>query len=438
MVTGDYTISGLEPADPTGAYLGDTAAAVYSGTPFVSSAGSAANASATSPPVMQDPPPPYTITVANGTFTVGDGYALTLASTGKLTVNPATSLTITANDQSVTYGGALPMLTVTYSGFVAGDTAASLTTAPTVTSATPSTANVGIYANTITASGAVDPNYTITYLPGALTITPRAVTYTVANANSNFGSTPVVGAATLSGVLPGQVVTPTVGVFSAATPVALSPTTPTGAYTEEVTALNNANYVIAPVGNSPGELTIYGPVVDPGQLPGLTMISAPAGSGGSLLNSDDIEAQLLAGSSACSNGSGLADPTRFSDPKTALLALATGMEKLFQSCQNVTPSTIATALDAYAARLEILAPQLPPQLRSLPAIIERAAQRIRAAKTPQEAVGAVISAIAEVHKAIALLRAGNPDMATIAATARQSVDATLQSARVSLLRAASL
>ena len=40
------------------------------------------------------------------------------------------ALTITANNQSKVYGAALPALTASYSGFVNGDTSASLTTGP--------------------------------------------------------------------------------------------------------------------------------------------------------------------------------------------------------------------------------------------------------------------------------------------------------------------
>ncbi len=46
---------------------------------------------------------------------------------GALTVTPA-ALTITANNQTKVYGAALPTLTASYSGFVNGDTSASLTT----------------------------------------------------------------------------------------------------------------------------------------------------------------------------------------------------------------------------------------------------------------------------------------------------------------------
>ena len=69
---------------------------------------------------------------------------------GTLTVNPA-GLTITANNQSKAYGAAFPALTVSYSGFVNGDTAASLTTPPTVTTTGTAEQRRGHYP--ITASG---------------------------------------------------------------------------------------------------------------------------------------------------------------------------------------------------------------------------------------------------------------------------------------------
>ena len=51
---------------------------------------------------------------------------------GTLTVDAA-GLTITANNQTMVYGSELPVLTASYSGFVNGDSSASLTTQPTLT-----------------------------------------------------------------------------------------------------------------------------------------------------------------------------------------------------------------------------------------------------------------------------------------------------------------
>ncbi len=85
------------------------------------------------------------------------------------TVDPA-PLTITANNQTMIYGTALPTLTASYAGFVNGDTPASLTTLPTLTTTATTSSPAGSYP--ITASGAADPNYTISYVPGTLTVTP--------------------------------------------------------------------------------------------------------------------------------------------------------------------------------------------------------------------------------------------------------------------------
>src|SRR5262249_10288006 len=93
----------------------------------------------------------------------------------------AAVLTITANNETRPYGAANPALTVSYSGFVNGDTAASLTTAPTVSTTATAASGVGTYP--ITAGGAVsaNANYTIAYVPGTLTVTPAALTITARN-----------------------------------------------------------------------------------------------------------------------------------------------------------------------------------------------------------------------------------------------------------------
>ena len=54
---------------------------------------------------------------------------------GTLQVSPA-PLTITANDATKVYGGRVPVYTASYSGFVNGDTPASLTTPPSLTAST--------------------------------------------------------------------------------------------------------------------------------------------------------------------------------------------------------------------------------------------------------------------------------------------------------------
>jgi hypothetical protein len=103
-------------------------------------------------------------------------YTISYAA-GALTVTPA-PLTITANNQSKAYGQANPPLTVSYSGFVNGDTAASLTTTPTITTTATTTSAVSASPYPINVGGAIDPDYTIVYRAGTLTITGVATTAT--------------------------------------------------------------------------------------------------------------------------------------------------------------------------------------------------------------------------------------------------------------------
>ena len=93
---------------------------------------------------------------------------------GTLSVTPV-ALTITANSFSRAYNTANPTLTASYAGFVNGDSATNLTTQPAISTTAIATSPVGTYP--ITATGAVDGNYTIGYVAGVMTVTTG--TYTV-------------------------------------------------------------------------------------------------------------------------------------------------------------------------------------------------------------------------------------------------------------------
>ena len=110
---------------------------------------------------------PYAITVDDATGSGLPNYTITYVN-GSLAVVPA-PLIITANDLSRAYGAANPTLTATYSGFVNGEPAASLTTPVVLGTTAIADSPAGAYP--IVASGAASPNYTITFRPGALTVT---------------------------------------------------------------------------------------------------------------------------------------------------------------------------------------------------------------------------------------------------------------------------
>jgi MBG domain (YGX type)/Pentapeptide repeats (8 copies)/Fibronectin type III domain/Bacterial Ig domain len=127
---------------------------------------------------------------AAGTCTVtasqaGDAHWLAAQSVSRtFSVAPA-PLSVSAPSTARAYGAANPAFTPAYSGFVNGDTAASLTTQPTCTTTATPVSPVGTYP--INCSGASSTNYAIAYIPGTLTIaiadrfvTPAKTTLNVA------------------------------------------------------------------------------------------------------------------------------------------------------------------------------------------------------------------------------------------------------------------
>ena len=100
------------------------------------------------------------------------------------------SLTIAADNQSMTYGGTVPTLTATYTGLVNGDDASVVSDLSLATSAT-SSSDVGSY--TITASGATASNYSITFVNAAVTVEQAALTITANDQSMTYGDTVQLG-----------------------------------------------------------------------------------------------------------------------------------------------------------------------------------------------------------------------------------------------------
>ncbi|MCC8424742.1 MBG domain-containing protein, partial [Mucilaginibacter sp. UR6-11] len=140
---------------------------------------------------------PYTISASSA---VSANYSITYVS-GTLSVN-AVPLTITADNQVKIYGAALPALTANYIGFVNSDTPANLTTAPTLTTTATSSSPVNTYA--ITAGGAMDSDYTISYAPGTLTIGKAQLTITADNQSKAYGDAVPTLTASYAGFVNGE------------------------------------------------------------------------------------------------------------------------------------------------------------------------------------------------------------------------------------------
>ncbi len=141
--------------------------------------------------------------VSAGSLTATGNYTIGEFDPGTLVVNRA-PLTIMANSASMTQGSALPTLTVTYIGFVNGDT--SLSTPPTISTAGTALSAAGTYL--IVATGARSIDYTISYANGVLIITPAnnpepsqetiPFNITTNDPNDLFGACPA-----LAGAIPG-------------------------------------------------------------------------------------------------------------------------------------------------------------------------------------------------------------------------------------------
>jgi hypothetical protein len=104
-----------------------------------------------------------------GSFSDADGNYR--ASRAKRTVTlrvKKARLTITASGGAMTVAGTPPTIVAGYGGFVNGETPASLTVEPTCSAAATASSRVGSYFSSC--SGAVDPNYNITYIRGMVTV----------------------------------------------------------------------------------------------------------------------------------------------------------------------------------------------------------------------------------------------------------------------------
>lgn len=95
-------------------------------------------------------------------------------------------LTITANNATEVYGEPTPAFSVSYLGFVNGDTPSALGGTLACTTTATSASPVASYP--ITCSGQTSSTYDIQYVPGTLAITPAALTVTANNATRLYGS----------------------------------------------------------------------------------------------------------------------------------------------------------------------------------------------------------------------------------------------------------
>ncbi|HYE87953.1 MAG TPA: MBG domain-containing protein [Vicinamibacterales bacterium] len=166
---------------------------------------------------------PYTITAADATGTGLQNYAVSYG-TALLTVSPAT-LTITSNVPNKVYGSAIAFAGTefTATGLVNTDTVTSVSLASTGTEATAGVSGSPYVVTVGNAVGSGLANYSIDYVNGSMTVTPKALNITVTpavrtktyNTVATFGTNEFVA----SGLVNGDTVT-AVTLTSAGAPAA--------------------------------------------------------------------------------------------------------------------------------------------------------------------------------------------------------------------------
>ena len=161
----------------------------------------------------------------------------------------AALVVVTASSASMTYGGAVPAITATYSGFVNGDSAASLTTPPTCSTAAESSSPVGPYASSC--SGAADPNYSFSYVNGSVEVDPAPLSVAASSASATYGSAAPTITPSYSGFVNGD------SASSLTTPPTCSTSatasSPVGSYPSSCAGAVDPNYTISYVG---GEVVV--------------------------------------------------------------------------------------------------------------------------------------------------------------------------------------
>ena len=90
-------------------------------------------------------------------------------------------LTVAADNQSMAYGGSVPTLTDTITGFVNGDDASVVSGTPGLSTTASSSDHPGSYPITVDVSGLSATNYTFVEQDGTLTISTATPTITWAN-----------------------------------------------------------------------------------------------------------------------------------------------------------------------------------------------------------------------------------------------------------------
>jgi filamentous hemagglutinin family protein len=206
----------------------------------------------------------------DGSGATAQNYAVTY-NQGVMSITPA-PLYATSTDGTRLYGGANPSFSATYSGFVNGDTTASLGQTSFATAG--ATANVGTYQVVPVSS---DADYRIVYTGGTLTVTPAPLTVTPNNSARVVDTANPDFTATFQGLVNGD---PSSVVTGLSITTTAGMTSPVGLYQIVASGGSAGNYTLSYGPPAMLEVTVPGanPPAGPGSAPTSTPtpVSTPA------------------------------------------------------------------------------------------------------------------------------------------------------------------
>ncbi|MBR5012714.1 MAG: InlB B-repeat-containing protein, partial [Clostridia bacterium] len=184
----------------------------------------------------------------------------------------AIELKVTADNKTMTYGDSAPKFTVTVTGFVNGETVASLggTLVFTIKNSGGTAISVGKTTApgtyTITPSGYTSSNYTITYIDGTLTVNKKALIVTADNKSMSYGGVVPTFTVSITGFVNDDSLNSLTGTLvytvkdSLGNTITASSSTPVGTYTITPSGLSSANYDIT---FNNGTLTVHASALTP-------------------------------------------------------------------------------------------------------------------------------------------------------------------------------
>jgi hypothetical protein len=457
-IYGELLDLGADGFTVVGLQYGDTVDAVT-----LTSPGAAADASVAGGPYVID------ISDAIGSGLIGANGANYIISyvSGALTVTPA-ALTITILDLAKVYGVALALGTDGFiaSGLLNSDSVDAVTLA---SAGAVASADVGGGPYAITGSGAVGTglgNYVISYVSGALTVTPAALVITALDRIRRVGEAiDLTGGYTVAGLVNGDSVLSVLLQSLGTDPGALPgdyPILASGAAGNGVIGTGGvANYAISYVA---GQLT-----VEPG-APTEPIPYVPVPGGGPPNPPDLLQIGLGASpSDAPSGGVAAGAPQAVATAQQTLAEIITVSNDLQQDVASCNQSNkqaedflacLSDALDKYSSALDSATLDLPPSLQNVSAIIQTARQGVDAARdralsrlarattdaerqairrdAVDEARQSLQTAQTEIERSIALIRADDPDLARVQVEQGNVVLAAVKKVDLGLERAVGL